>query len=243
MLFLLAPAIGELLSGSSPPSEFFTPIAFLLLSALYGSGAIVVRELRIRWKKGLGSMLLLGAAYGVLEEGLMVGSFFNPHWMDLGLLGVYGRWLGVNWVWAEMLIIFHSVYSITVSIMLVELTFPKRSNENWVSKKMFWAIVALLASVVALWGLYIFLPKRLLDTSSTVSFRSSSDGCLRLCRVQASLKLGANWRKAATEITGAMERGHGWHFHFLFWLLAIAEYNATLANRDAFWTPFDLHLC
>ena len=146
VLFFLAPAIGELLSGSSPPAEFFTPFGLLILPALYGSGAVIARELKVRWRKGTGSLLLLGAAYGVLEEGLMVCSFFNPKWMDLGQLGIYGRWLGVNWVWAEMLIIFHSVYSITVSVALVELTFPRRSNESWVGEKMFgWFLLCLQA--------------------------------------------------------------------------------------------------
>jgi len=83
--------IGELLSGSAPPTEFFNPIVFLLLASLYGSGAIVVRELKIRWKKDIRAVLLLGAAYGILEEGLMVKSFFDPGWMDLGILGTFGR--------------------------------------------------------------------------------------------------------------------------------------------------------
>ena len=105
MLFLLAPLIGELLSGSAPPVEFFNPFGFILLTALYGSGAVVMRELRVRWNKGVGTTLLLGAAYAVIEEGLMVASFFNPEWSDLGQLSVYGRWFGVNWVWVVMLTI------------------------------------------------------------------------------------------------------------------------------------------
>jgi hypothetical protein len=96
VLFFLAPAIGELLSGSSPPLEFFNPISLLFLSSLYGGGAIVVRELKVFWKKDFRAIILLGAAYGILEEGLLVKSFFDPNWVDLGILGVYGRWLDVN---------------------------------------------------------------------------------------------------------------------------------------------------
>jgi len=147
-LFLLSPAIGELLSGSAPPVEFFNPFGFALLTSLYGSGAVIVRELRVRWKKGVGSVLLLGSAYGILEEGLMVCSFFNPAWPDLGQLAVYGRWLDVNWVWAAMLTIYHAVYSITVPIVLVELAYPDRCRESWVSNRMLGAFFVLLASVV-----------------------------------------------------------------------------------------------
>lgn len=154
-LFVLAPMIGELLSGSSPPTEFFNPIGFLLLASLYGSGAIVVRELKIRWKKGFRAVLLLGAAYGILEEGLMVKSFFDPNWMDLGILGSFGRWMGVNWVWSEMLIIYHAVFSITIPIVLVELAYPERKNERWTSNRSFKGFITLLVAVTAIGFLFL----------------------------------------------------------------------------------------
>ena len=51
---------------------------FILLASLYGSGALLIRELKVRWRKGYVSMFLLGTAYGIIEEGLMVKSFFDP---------------------------------------------------------------------------------------------------------------------------------------------------------------------
>ncbi len=145
VLFFLAPAIGELLSGSSPPLEFFNPLALLFLASLYGGGAIVVRELKVRWGKDFRAVLLLGAAYGILEEGLLVKSFFDPYWVDLGVLGVYGRWLEVNWVWTEMLIIYHAVFSISIPIVLVELAYPERRLESWVGRKTLKFLIAVLA--------------------------------------------------------------------------------------------------
>ena len=59
VLFFLAPIIGELLSGSASPAEFFNPISFLPLSSLYGSGALLVRELKVRWSKGYVSLFVL----------------------------------------------------------------------------------------------------------------------------------------------------------------------------------------
>jgi hypothetical protein len=146
-LFLLSPTIGELLSGSSPPLEFFNPISFLLLASLYGSGAIIMRELKIRWKKDYRSLFLFGAAYGILEEGLMVKRFFDPNWIDLGILGSYGRWIKVNWVWAEMLTIYHAVFSIIIPIALAELAFPNRKEESWVSNRVLATLIALLSGV------------------------------------------------------------------------------------------------
>jgi hypothetical protein len=154
-LFLLSPTVAELLSGSSPPLEFFNPIVFLLLASLYGSGAIIVRELTMRWGKGWPSILLLGAAYGILEEGLMVKSFFDPGWIDLGILGTYGRWLGVNWVWAEWLTIYHSIFSITIPILIVNLIYPSYRKTKWVGNRILVGFFVLLLSVV-LFG-HIFL--------------------------------------------------------------------------------------
>jgi len=156
-LFVLAPMIGELLSGSSPPTEFFNPVGFLLLSSLYGSGAIVVREIRVRWQKDFRALLLLGAAYGIVEEGLMVKSFFDPNWMDLGILGSFGRWVGVNWVWAEMLMIYHAVFSTTIPIVLVELVFPDRKSERWTGNRSFMFFAALLALVTVI-GFFLLTP-------------------------------------------------------------------------------------
>jgi hypothetical protein len=155
ILYFLSPAVGELLSGSAPPAEFFTVFGFTIMSLLYGGGAVVARELKIRWRKGIGSLLLIGAAYGILEEGLMVASFQNPTWMDLGVLGVFGRWLGVNWVWAVELTIYHAIVSITVPVSLVELIYPERRHEPWLSGRWRWIVPALLLADVV-FGLSIF---------------------------------------------------------------------------------------
>jgi len=155
MLFLLSPVIGELLSGSAPPAEFFSPFGFVMIVSLYGSGAVIVRELKVRWKKGIGSVLLLGAAYGVVGEGLLVTSFFSPNWPDLQALGVYGRWLGVNWVWAEMLTIYHAVFSTTIPIVFMELAYPQRKSDSWIGSKLFKALLVVLLAVTV-FGFFLF---------------------------------------------------------------------------------------
>jgi hypothetical protein len=97
---------------------------------------LLVRDYARRWQKGWRSILILGAAYGIIEEGIMVRSFFSPTWKDLGVLGTYGRWLGTNWVWAEWLAIYHAIFSITIPIFLVELTFPQSKTRIWLSSRM-----------------------------------------------------------------------------------------------------------
>ncbi len=143
VLLFLSPVIGELLSGSSPPAEFFNPLGFIMLAVLYGGGAILVRELTHRWDKGWPTLLVLGTAYGIAEEGLMCKSFFDPNWMDLGTLGSYGRWIGVNWVWSQELTIYHCVFSIAIPILLIGILFPARRRQAWVSKRKLWVLFIL----------------------------------------------------------------------------------------------------
>ena len=154
LLLLLAPALGELLSSSMPPAEFFSPFVLVII-VLYGGGAILVRELVFRWGKGWPALLVLGAAYGILEEGLMCKSFFDPNWPDLGLLGTYGRSAGVNWVWSLGLTVYHAVFSIAAPIVLVGLVFPKRRDESWAGRWVLVVLAVLLAGDVVL-GLLAF---------------------------------------------------------------------------------------
>jgi len=150
VLLILAPAMGELLSGSSPPAEFFQPFGFTIMVALYGCGALVCRELKVRWKKGVGTLILLGCGYGVLEEALMVASFYNPAWMDLGVLAGFGQAWGVNWVWAVELTIYHALFSVVTPVLLVELAYPSRKSEPWLTDRQLKIVAAvLLLDVVA----------------------------------------------------------------------------------------------
>ena len=151
LLFFLAPAVGELLTSAAPPAKFFNPFYFLVVCILYGGGAVMVRELTCRWRKGWAAVLLLGAAFAVVEEGLMMKSFFDPAWGGLGPYGAYGRWMGVNWVWSLALTISHAIVSIGVPVLLVHLLFPARRNEPWVGRWTF-RLLAILFTADVMFG-------------------------------------------------------------------------------------------
>lgn len=153
-LFFLAPTLGELVSSSSPPLEFFNFFGVTVQPLLYGLGAIIVRELTFRWNKGWPTILILGAAYGIVEEGLACKSFFNAHWGDLGNLGVYGRAFGVNWVWTSQLTIYHMLFSIFTPIILTYLIFPTQKSTQWLPPRAFkWACGVFTVNVVLLFGI------------------------------------------------------------------------------------------
>lgn len=126
LLFLVAPVVGEILLGATPISRLG---GLVPLSAVYGGGALLIRELARRGGSGWRRIALLGAAYGIIEEGLAVQSLFNPTLFHAGELG--GRALGVNWLWTEWTIGYHIVWSITIPIVLVELLYPNRRDRPW----------------------------------------------------------------------------------------------------------------
>jgi hypothetical protein len=133
LLFVLAPVLAELLSGHQSPAEFFNPLNLIVLSLPYGCGAVICRELAVRWHKGRLTLLLLGIAYGMYEEGIVVRSIFNPAWGELGNLAEYSHGAGVTWTYAELLIHFHVIVSITASIYLVEMAYPDRRQQSWIN--------------------------------------------------------------------------------------------------------------
>lgn len=155
-LWILAPVLGELFCGSSPPRQFFHPGTFLMLAVLYGGGALLAREYTLLWKKDWRSLLLLGVAYAIAEEGLMCKSFFNPQWLDVGKLGEYGRWIGVNWVWTYFLTLYHTFYSVASSVMLAEILHYRQRADLWLKP---WSRRLLLGLLLLdIWVGYRFFP-------------------------------------------------------------------------------------
>ena len=147
-LLLLAPSIPELLTGSTPISNLVLnppafAVSFLGDVGLYGTGALLIREFAVAYRKGWASILLLGAAYGIAEEGFAVHTFFQTSGPPVDALGSYGHAFGVNWVWALGLTAFHATYSIALPILLTYLWFPEVRERRWLDR----GLVGLVAFV------------------------------------------------------------------------------------------------
>jgi hypothetical protein len=139
-LLLLSPGIPEYISGSSPTSAIvLNPLMFgfqlLANLGLYGAGVLLVREAMVRWNKGWATVLLLGAAYGILEEGVALSTLFDPNASPVGKLGTYGHWLGVNWVWVAGILPVHTVFSISLPILLLGLAVPRTRGASLLSRR------------------------------------------------------------------------------------------------------------
>ena len=154
-LLLLSPGIPEYMSGSSPTNALVLnpPMFVFQLVAnlgLYGPGVLLVREAMVRWRKGWGSVLLLGAAYGILEEGIALSTLFDPAANPVGKLGIYGHWLGVSWIWVAGILPVHMIFSISLPILLLGLAVPRSRGESLLSRRGLLVVSAVLALDVAL---------------------------------------------------------------------------------------------
>jgi hypothetical protein len=153
-LLLLAP-MAEYLTGSTQLSFLVLnpPIFFVFLVqnlGSYGGAVLLAREAKVRWQKGWASVLLLGAAYGIVNEGIGADTLFYPGGAIAGALGTYGRWLGVNWVWSVGLVLLvHPLFSVSLPMLLFALAFPEMRGRSLVGRRgIATAFVALGVSAV-----------------------------------------------------------------------------------------------
>lgn len=149
-LLLLPPFLGELISASSVPADFFHPFVFLVLLGLYGCGTLLIREAKVRWNLQW-SVVFLAVAYGIVEEGIMLKSFFNPAWEGMDVLSGYGMVMGVQWVWVLVLVPYHATLSTLFPITMVELIWPEYKDKPLLKKRGL-VIVAFLFLVVVFMG-------------------------------------------------------------------------------------------
>src|SRR6201994_383550 len=135
LLTLIATVFAELLSGSITLSRIvFLPGQFLV----YGPAVILIREIALRLKAGWPTILILGLCFGLLAEGLSLQSLFSPVFMGNNL--GFGRAMGVNWVWAVYMPLFHAFFSISTPILLAETKYPDAASEPWAGKTLLYIL-------------------------------------------------------------------------------------------------------
>ena len=159
-LLLLTPGIPEYLSSSSPVDAIvLNPAQFLFqLTAnlgLYGPGVLLIREAMIRWNKGWATVLVLGAAYGIVEEGIGLSTLFYSKAGPVGQFGYYGHWLGVNWVWTAIILPVHMIFSISLPILVLGLALPFTKGKSLLSMRKIRAAFGILCVDVAV--LFVFV--------------------------------------------------------------------------------------
>lgn len=153
-LFVLSPLIAEYLLGSLPMAM----IAILpVMCLMYGSGAVIVREIVRQTGRGWPSLILLATAYGLIEEGLVDQSLFNPNYLHLRLLD-YGfiPAIGTSLVWGIYVIALHMFWSISVPIGLTETLFKAKRDTPWLGKVGLGIFVALFLAGTAMVAIFTY---------------------------------------------------------------------------------------
>lgn len=130
LLMLAAPLCAEVLPGATRLSSLFVlPVEILV----WGGGALMIREIVRRRQLGWTALLLLGLALAVAEECLIQQTSLAP--IVIKLKGVeYGRAWGINYVYLLWALVYEAVLVVLVPVALVELVFPSRGREPWMSR-------------------------------------------------------------------------------------------------------------
>lgn len=130
-VLVVAPFVGEVMSTATSVFVFLLVIPFH--AALYGCGALLVREAVRARGLGLWGLICLGAAYGVVEEAELVRSWFNVAYLPSE--GDYARVWDTSLLQAVHLTSFHAAVSVGCSITVTELLHPAHRDRPWASPR------------------------------------------------------------------------------------------------------------
>ncbi|NUW36020.1 hypothetical protein HTZ77_32060 [Nonomuraea sp. SMC257] len=125
----LTPVVAELTLGNPPLRQAWL---LLLWTPIYGAGTVLIRELVRRTGRGWYAVLLLGAAYGIVEEGLALQALTSP--TLYGVAGWAPRILGLNSAYTELNIPYHAVFSVALPILLVDLVVPALRHRPYLGR-------------------------------------------------------------------------------------------------------------
>ncbi|GAA2217001.1 hypothetical protein ACFY2R_29370 [Micromonospora olivasterospora] len=128
-LAVLAPLCAEVSLGTVPLRMAW---AWLIFAPIYAAGTLALREILRRTGGGYGNLLLLGVAYGLVEEGLVLQSLTSPHLY--GAAGWSPRLLGVNTAYTELNLVYHAVFSVAVPVIVVEYLFSRHGTAPYLRR-------------------------------------------------------------------------------------------------------------
>ena len=248
-LFFLSPFVAEYLLGDISVSAIWL---ILFMAPFYGGGAILVRETARRFGRGWGTIALLAFAYGLVEEGIVIQTLFNPNYLGLHLLRqAFIPSLGISLWWSSFVLTLHTAWSISAPIAVVEAIFADRRTTPWLGKVGLGVAALLLAAgaqlnramtaktdpfaashaqLLAAWALVVAIVLVTLLWRAGRSERPGSPPAAWMVGA-ATLALGAAFMESHKVI-------HGWPAAWSNLALDLAAAGLLLAwSRRAGWTP------
>ena len=230
ILIFLSPVLTELLAGIVTISRLWLLIPEL---AVYGGAALMIREVARRQGRGWGTILLLGVAFAVLEEFVILQTSLTPQFFPAGT-DSFGWAFGVQWSYFVAMLGYESVYAIVLPIALTEILFPARRDEPWLSQRglAITAVIFALASV-GVWWLWSHVGVARYSSAVTISPLNVILGVVvAVALVAATLALRRNPRPVAKAARSSRRRAWWpwalWLIAFIFglfwWILVVLAY-------------------
>jgi len=133
----------EYMSGNVPfPRILFPPVVLFLILG-YGFPVLLIREAIVRWRLGGPGMLLLGGAYGLVNEGLLAKTLTLKTGVPIGLFDGMALAFGIHVPWALFILAYHLCASVALPLLAVRVLFPAEADRPWLSPRAIWAVSAL----------------------------------------------------------------------------------------------------
>lgn len=232
-LVFLSPVLAELLMGVVHLSNLW-----LLLPEMgvYGLAALLIREVVRRRQGGWGMILLLGFAYAIAEECVILQTSFTPQFFPPAFAANFGWAFGVQWIYLVAMVWYESVYAIVLPIYFTELLFPGQRDRLWLDRRgLAVAAVFFVLSSIGVWWLWRYVGVQKYGPSTyQIPLRNVGLALIAIIAlVSATLLLSPHGRPAPRPprrtwspwLVGIMAFGHGLAW---FVLIALAYLPATL---------------
>src|SRR5260370_10351554 len=155
-LMLITPFLTEVLTTNVSITAMLHPKVLLAMMTIgYGFAVLLLRELAIRMKAGVASMVLLGLIYGMYNEGLIAKTFLRVHGVRITTSDSYGLYGGVGTAWALSISTWHAFFAFLFPIVIVYSLYPREREERWLNG----AVLAVLAAITLLISGLVFFGK------------------------------------------------------------------------------------
>lgn len=164
--------------------EFAHPSNIFVTFMYYALHLLIIEDLYSRFKLTYRDLFLIGVLFGLLEEGVLTLTFYIPatEWLKAG----YGRFFGINTVWATFLTFFHAVYTVTLTFMIVDRFFP-RSTTPVFSRKTY--VPALAYLLVLYSGNPLYVVSVVLPSQLHFNFKPRPEALLIVASLIVALSL------------------------------------------------------
>ncbi len=98
------------------------PASLPFIMLFYGLADLLIREALVRRRLGWVSLIVLGIAFGFMNEGVIAGTWYTVRNNGYAYVGQ------IDYAWAVALTVFHVFISVIAPIVFIETIFPSRAG-------------------------------------------------------------------------------------------------------------------